>query len=295
MLIPFRDGESVTNSHSQRPRPSSTETPDFPSPSPNRRRRVDERLLHQAKQHRFAHYTRLRTTIRKAEWDDSAGIWRLEVEQGVARAASESVDRFSISCDFLVYSLDRRTDAHENDALFNVIGRDHVKLAQVWGSAYKSISPAGFPNCALLSACHLSSSEELRVVFEAQARYITHLAREVHTARTRGETLILTPDREILRFHHEQALARLPNAGKRDAEGSWPWTSTEYVELLSKVRWNDYDIAGTASTRVSRKGVEGVGARKRSTGVFRGLRDEVLVMTLLLLLGLWAAARMPAS
>ncbi|KAK3062485.1 hypothetical protein LTS18_003973, partial [Coniosporium uncinatum] len=165
----------------------------------------------------------------------------------------------------------------------------------VWDSAYKSMSPEGFSNFALLNAPRTSNVEDLSPVFEAQARYTAHLAREVYTARSQRETLILTPDREILRFHHEQVLARQPGNEKRDARGSWPWTDAEYVELLSKVRWNDYDVEGTASTRVSRKGVEDVGRTTMSTRVFEGQRFELLVMAVLVLLGIWAAARMFAS
>jgi len=198
-------------------------------------------------------------------------------------------------CDFLVYSPSPPTNVSADDVLCHFTGRDHVNLTQVEDSAYKSMSAESFPNFALLNAPRTSNLEDLSPVFEAQARYTAHLAREVYTARSRRETLILTPDREILRFHHEQVLARQLGSEKRDAGGSWPWTNAEYVELLSKVRWNDYDVEGTASTRVSRKGVEDVGRTTMSIKVFERRRFELLVMALLVLLGIWAAARMFAS
>jgi hypothetical protein len=107
-------------------------------------------------------------------------------------------------------------------------------------------------------------------MIEAQARYISVLVDALVRARGAGQELVVTPRREVVREYNRQTQGELGGTSFADPScqswyknkagritNNWPGTAVQYQQALSRVRWADYEVAGSGRDLV--KGVTNVG------------------------------------
>ncbi|KAF2277780.1 flavin-binding monooxygenase-like protein [Westerdykella ornata] len=141
------------------------------------------------------------------------------------------------------------------------------------------------------------------LMIEAQSRYLNTLVAAVLDARNRGERLALMPKESKTKEFNDKIQAILqkssfadPNCGSwyKNKEGkitnNWSGTVIEYQNLLSKVDWEDYEVAAGP---VRKKGVSAsrvvFGSGKKETKIGR-VKEETSVSNFGLVMGALSVA-----
>lgn len=103
-------------------------------------------------------------------------------------------------------------------------------------------------------------------MIESQSRYLNGLIGEVLRARQQGQTLALTPRREMVEQYNDTLQAELQTSSFADPNcnswyktddgritNNWPGPVPRYQQDLAQVRWTDYRVEGTGRDRVARR------------------------------------------
>lgn len=103
-------------------------------------------------------------------------------------------------------------------------------------------------------------------MIEAQSRYLNGLIGEVLRARQQGQTLALTPRREVVERYNNTLQAELRTSSFADPNcnswyktddgritNNWPGPVPRYQQDLAQVQWTDYRVEGTGRERVERR------------------------------------------
>jgi cation diffusion facilitator CzcD-associated flavoprotein CzcO len=137
----------------------------------------------------------------------------------------------------------------------DVIGRDGVRLEQVWAkrpSAYLSISIPGFPNLFMLNGPNGPVGNfSLIEVAELQFAYILQLVERVRAGACRE---ISPTDAATQRFDEERCAAakstiwttgcRSWYLDDRGIPASWPWSFDRFREAMAAPRLEAYELVG---------------------------------------------------
>ncbi|KAL5339466.1 hypothetical protein BJX70DRAFT_397667 [Aspergillus crustosus] len=148
-----------------------------------------------------------------------------------------------------------------------VYGSEGRPLADIWkggASAHHGVTVEDLPNFGMFYGPNTNlGHSSVILMIESQSRYLNAMVGEVLRARTQGKTLAIKPNVEALREYNEElqeVLARSAfadsncNSWYKTKEGkitnNWSGTVVDYQRKLSKLRWADYVIEGTAKDAI---------------------------------------------
>ena len=152
-----------------------------------------------------------------------------------------------------------------------IYGSNGVSLQDEWShgaSAYLGIAVENMPNFAMLYGPNTNLAyNSLILQIEAQSLYISHLIAAVLDAKHSGKTLRLEPKHEIVQEYNQDLQTRLAKSTFadptctswfKDEHGrittNWAGSAIEYQKRTSFLDWSDYELLGTASEEVERRG-----------------------------------------
>jgi cation diffusion facilitator CzcD-associated flavoprotein CzcO len=213
----------------------------------------------------------------------------------VTREGIELEDGTSHPHDLLVLATGFR--AVEFLSPIRITGAGSRSLSDIWtdgAAALYGTTVPSLPNFAMFYGPNTNlGHNSIILMIEAQSRYISALASAVLDARSRGERIGVMPRLDRTEKFNEEMQEKLnqssfadPKCGSwyKNKEGritnNWSGTVVEYQDLLSRVDWEDFEVAG-GEVKAS-KVVFGSG--KRETKIGR-VREETLVSNSMLVLG----------
>ncbi|KAL9085440.1 MAG: hypothetical protein Q9165_007590 [Trypethelium subeluteriae] len=156
-----------------------------------------------------------------------------------------------------------------------VTGAGGKGLAELWresgAHALYGVAVPGLPNFGMLYGPNTNlGHNSIILMIEAQSRYLATLIGAVLEARRESDgrkTLALTPKESVTAEYNERLQRELnassfadPNCQSwyKDDQGritnNWSRNAVEYQELLTRVRWADYEVEGDGAEVVRRKG-----------------------------------------
>ncbi|PGH15402.1 hypothetical protein AJ80_05586 [Polytolypa hystricis UAMH7299] len=153
-----------------------------------------------------------------------------------------------------------------------VYGTNGRSLSDIWSKtqgarALYGVTVESLPNFGMLYGPNTNlGHNSIILMIEAQARYIYAMISAVLRARQQGQSLAITPkpsrvegfNAEMQEVLKSTSFAH-PNCSSwyKTEEGlitnNWSGTVVDYQKLLSKLDWNDFDLAGYGSTNLGAK------------------------------------------
>lgn len=188
-----------------------------------------------------------------------------------------------------------------------ITGINDQPLGQLWAkgpSALYGTTVPSLPNFGMFYGPNTNlGHNSIILMIEAQSRYLNTLVAAVLDARNRGEKLALMPKESKTNEFNNQIQSLLekssfadPNCGSwyKNEEGkitnNWSGTVVEYQKILSKVDWDDYEVAAGP---VGKKGASAsrvvFGSGKKETRIGR-VKEETSVSNLGLAMGALSVA-----
>ncbi|KAH6625729.1 flavin-binding monooxygenase-like protein [Boeremia exigua] len=187
-------------------------------------------------------------------------------------------------------------------APLHITGPHGVPLPPTAPEALYGTSIPGLPNLALFYGPNTNlGHNSIILMIEAQSRYINGLVSAVLDARRRGTRLSLMPKAPRTRAFNADMQAALQESSfadkgcgswYKDAEGrvvnNWSGTVVEYQELVSRVRWDEFEtVEGACASGV-------VFGGREETKVGR-VREETVVSNTALAVGALGAVAAGAA
>lgn len=150
-----------------------------------------------------------------------------------------------------------------------ITGDGGLTISEIWKGAPRAlygIGVASMPNFSMVYGPNTNLGHN-SVIFmiEAQVQYIVALIKAVlkskQASTTTGQTLKITPKAERIESYNDQLQKALsttsfahPDCSSwyKNEDGlitnNWPRAVVEYLKLLSKIDWDDFDMSGKGST-----------------------------------------------
>ncbi|KAJ4984098.1 hypothetical protein SVAN01_10386 [Stagonosporopsis vannaccii] len=182
-----------------------------------------------------------------------------------------------------------------------ITGTRGRSLDEIWSSGaaalYGTTVPS-LPNFGMFYGPNTNlGHNSIILMIEAQSRYLNGLVSAVLDARNRDARIGLMPKEDVTAAFNNKIQAVLekssfadPNCGSwyKNKEGritnNWSGTVIEYQDILSKVDWDDYEIANADKRRSTSASQVVFGAGKKQTKIGR-VHEETLVSNTTLVLG----------
>lgn len=185
----------------------------------------------------------------------------------------------------------------------HITGTRGRSLSDIWSggaTALYGTTVPSLPNFGMFYGPNTNlGHNSIILMIEAQSRYLNTLVSAVLDARNRGERVGLMPKESVTDAFNDKIQAVLekssfadPNCGSwyKNKEGritnNWSGTVVEYQDILSKVEWDDYEVAGAGAKGGSGASASQVvfGSGKKETKIGR-VHEETYVSNTALLLG----------
>jgi cation diffusion facilitator CzcD-associated flavoprotein CzcO len=148
-----------------------------------------------------------------------------------------------------------------------ITGSARRSISDIWakgGRALYGMTVESLPNFGMLYGPNTNlGHNSIILMIEAQSKYICALAAEVIQARQAGKSLTIAPRKERLEEFNEEIQKKLRESSfahpsckswYKNEEGvitnNWSGTVVEYQKMLERVRWTDYDLAGSGAKRI---------------------------------------------
>ncbi|KAL4932844.1 flavin-containing monooxygenase [Aspergillus undulatus] len=155
-------------------------------------------------------------------------------------------------------------------------GSNGRPLADIWkdgASALHGVTVEDLPNFGMFYGPNTNlGHSSIILMIEAQSQYLNAIVGKVLRARAQGKTLAMKPDVDALRKFNQELQAELARSSFADSNCSswykteegkitnnWSGTVVDYQRNLSKLRWEDYVVEGTAKDIVKPQEVTHLG------------------------------------
>lgn len=188
-----------------------------------------------------------------------------------------------------------------------IYGAGGRPLSDAWSkgaSAFLGITVENLPNFGMLYGPNTNlAHNSLILQIEAQSLYINTLIASILSSKRTGKTLRLEPKHEIVESYNHEVQDRLakstfadPNCTSwfKDENGrittNWCGSAVQYQERTNFVDWSDFEILGSASAEVARKGQTKWKRRVEETQVSDRVIGVAVGALVLGAAGLWAGS-----
>jgi hypothetical protein len=194
-----------------------------------------------------------------------------------------------------------------------VTGTNSRPLSKIWqdgASALYGTTVPSLPNFGMFYGPNTNlGHNSIVLMIEAQSRYLNTLVSAVLDAKSRGSPIGIMPKQSKTAAFNDkiqQVLAQSsfadPNCGSwyKNKEGkitnNWSGTVIEYQEMLSKVDWDDFEVAGDGVKEGEVKSASKVvfGDGKTETRIGR-VKEETAISNAGLLMGAASVAALGAA
>ncbi|KAG8528165.1 uncharacterized protein KY384_007082 [Bacidia gigantensis] len=182
----------------------------------------------------------------------------------------------------------------------------HSTWSKAGASAYLGITVPNLPNFGMLYGPNTNIAyNSLIIQIEAQSLYLSRIVSNVLSAKRSGKTLRIEPRADVTDAYNRAIQSKLSgstfadtrcNSWFKDEKGritnNWAGSAVEYQQRVQRLDWSDYEVLGTATGDVLKKGVI-KWSRRKEEGAWSAVELSTAAVGMLVLgiLGLWFQLR----
>ncbi|EPE24814.1 FAD/NAD(P)-binding protein [Glarea lozoyensis ATCC 20868] len=177
-----------------------------------------------------------------------------------------------------------------------IYGTNGKSLDEIWASgasAYLGMTIPSLPNFSMLYGPNTNlGHNSIILMIEAQAMYINALITKIKTARDSGHTLNISPKQSVVDAYNADVQRRLAQSAFADPNcnswyknekglitNNWSEAVIPYQKKTSEIRWEEFEVGGSAAGMVRGKGRERWGRVVEETQVSNAVVLMGLVST----------------